>query len=337
MKTLIATLLTAGLMACASLARAANNAGAGAAPATLKLIQTIPLPGVTGRFDHFAVDAKGHRLLVAALGHNTLEVLDIAAGQRLRSIGGLHKPTGVLYLAGSNQIAVGNGDDGTFKTFDGGSYELLKSLTGLDDADNVRFDAEAGTIYVGYGAGALAILDAATMNLTGSIKLPAHPESFQLEAQGPRIFVNVPDARQIAVLDRQKQAVTATWPMKEFQANFPMALDETNRRLFIGCRQPARLVVFDTTTAKPVTDIAISGDIDDLFYDPARKRLYLSCGEGFLDVVAQRDADHYERIERVPTASGARTSFYSPALDRLWLAVPQRGRQSAEIRAYRPQ
>jgi DNA-binding beta-propeller fold protein YncE len=337
MKTLIATLLTAGLMACASLARAANNAGAGAAPATLKLIQTIPLPGVTGRFDHFAVDAKGHRLLVAALGHNTLEVLDIAAGQRLRSIGGLHKPTGVLYLASSNQIAVANGDDGTFKTFDGASYELLKSLTGLDDADNVRFDAKAGTIYVGYGSGALAILAATTMNLTGSIKLPAHPESFQLEAQGPRIFVNVPDARQIAVLDRQKQSVTATWPMKEFQANFPMALDEANHRLFIGCRKPARLVVFDTTAGKPVTDVAISGDTDDLFYDAARKRLYLSCGEGFLDVVAQRDADHYERIERVPTAAGARTSFYSPALDRLWLAVPQRGRQSAEVRAYRPQ
>ena len=312
--------------------------GAGAAQTTtLKLVQTIPLPGVEGRFDHFAIDAKGHRLFVAALGNNTLEVLDIAAGQRLKSIAGLHKPTGVLYLASPNQIAVANGDDGTFKLFDASSYELLKSLGTLDDADNVRFDAKAGTIYVGYGAGALAVIDAATMQQTGSIKLPAHPESFQLEARGPRIFANVPDAQQIAVIDRQKLSVTATWPMKEFQANFPMALDEVNRRLFIGCRQPARLVVFDTTTAQPVTDIAISGDIDDLFYDAARKRLYLSCGEGFWDVVAQRDADHYERIERIATVSGARTCFYSPALDRLWLAVPQRGKQSAEIRTYQPE
>jgi DNA-binding beta-propeller fold protein YncE len=331
------------LMACVTGSVAsADTAGSGRTEAgkqsgTLKLIQTIPLPGVTGRFDHFAVDAKGHRLFVAALGNNTLEILDTAAGQRLKSIAGLHKPTGVLYLARSNQIAVANGDNGTFKLYDGSSYELLKSLDGLDDADNVRFDAKAGTIYLGYGSGALAVLDAATMNLTGSIKLPAHPESLQLETQGPRIFVNVPDARQIAVIDRQKQSIIATWPMREFQANFPMALDEANHRLFVGCRKPARLVVLDTRTGKPVTDIAISGDTDDLFYDAARKRLYLSCGEGFLDVIAQRDADHYERIEQVATASGARTSFYSPALDRLWLAVPQRGRQSAEIRTYQPQ
>jgi DNA-binding beta-propeller fold protein YncE len=335
--------LTTVLMTCmiGSVAPAAA-AGSGRAevdrqPAALRLIQTIPLPGVIGRFDHFAVDAKGRRLFVAALGNNTLEVLDVAAGQRLKSIGGLHKPTGVLYLASSNRIAVANGNDGTVKTFDGGSYELLKSLRGLDDADNVRFDAPAETIYVGYGSGALAVLDTAAMNLTGTIKLPAHPESFQLEARSRRIFVNVPDAKQIAVIDRQKQAVTGTWPMKEFQANFPMALDETNRRLFVGCRQPARLVVLDTATGKPVTDLAISGDTDDLFYDAARQRIYLSCGEGFLDVVTQRDADHYERIERLPTASGARTSFHSPALDRLWLAVPQRGRRSAEIRTYQPQ
>jgi DNA-binding beta-propeller fold protein YncE len=337
MRTLTIALLMICLAGCAAPAETAASSDTDAPPASLQLIQTIGLPGVTGRFDHFAVDAKGHRLFVAALGNNTLEILDVEAGQRLQSITGLHKPTGVLYLTGPSRIGVANGDDGTFKTFDGGSYELLKSLRGLDDADNVRFDAKAGTIYVGYGSGALAVLDAATMNLTGSIRLPAHPESFQLEAQGPRIFVNVPDARQIAVIDRQKQSVTATWPMKEFQANFPMALDEASHRLFIGCRKPARLVVFDTVTGKPVADIAISGDTDDLFYDAARRRLYLSCGEGFLDVVARRDADHYERIERVATASGARTSFYSPALDRLWLAVPQRGSQSAEIRAYQPQ
>ncbi len=339
MRTRIVILLAAVLMVHVSPARAArsDNPGGGKPSVTLKLTQTIPLPGVTGRFDHFAVDAKGHRLFVAALGNNTLEVLDVAAGQRLKSITGLHKPTGVLYLASSNQIAVANGEDGTFKLFDGASYDLLKSLSGLDDADNVRFDAKAGTIYVGHGSGALAVLDAATMNLTGSIKLPAHPESFQLETQGPRIFVNVPDAKQIVVIDRREHSVVATWPMKEFQANFPMALDEANHRLFVGCRKPARLVIFDTRTAKPVTDMVTSGDTDDLFYDAVRQRLYLSCGEGFIDVVAQRHADRYEQIERVPTTSGARTSFYAPALDRLWLAVPQRGRQSAEIRTYQPQ
>ena len=316
MKTLIVMLLTTDLMAWVSLAKAAesDNTGAGKPPAAFKLLQTIVLPGVRGRFDHFAVDAKGHRLFVAALGNNTLEVVDIAAGKHLKSIAGLHKPTGVLYLANRNQVGVANGDDGTFRLLDGVSYDTVKSLGSLDDADNVRFDPTAGTIYVGYGAGALAIIDAATMTQTGSIKLPAHPESFQLESGGVRIFVNVPDAQQVAVIDREKQSVTAAWPMTEFQANFPMALDDANHRLFIGCREPARLVVFDTTTAKLVTSVAISKDADDLFYDATRKRLYLSCGEGYLDVVSQRDADHYERIERVPTGLAPAPVSIRPSL-----------------------
>jgi hypothetical protein len=307
-----------------------------AEPAALKLTATIPLPGVHGRFDHFAMDANGHRLFVAALGNNTLEVLDLAAGKRLKSIAGLHKPTGVLYLAEPNQIAVANGDDGTLKLFSGRSYELVKSLGSLDDADNLRIDAKTGRIYVGYGDGALGVLDLATMKQAGGIRLGAHPESFQIEQHGPRIFVNVPDARQVAVIDREKQTVIGTWPMEKFRANFPMALDETNHRLFVGCRQPARLVVFDTDTGKPLTDLAISGDTDDLFHDAARKRLYVSCGEGFIDVIEQRDANHYVSRERIPTRAGARTSFYSADLNAYYLAVPQHDGHDAEVRIYQP-
>ena len=304
--------------------------------ATLTLTSTIALPGVKGRIDHFAIDAKGHRLFVAALGNNTLEVLDLATGKSLKRVAGLRKPQGVLYLAAPNQIGVANGDDGTFKLFDGASYELLKTFRSLEDADNVRYDPKTKLIYVGFGEGGLALIDSATMKETGRVKLAAHPESFQLEAQGSRIFVNAPDAKQIAVIDREKQAVTATWPMNEFRANFPMALDEFHHRLFVGCRQPARLVVFDTTAGKPVANLAISGDTDDLFYDPARQRLYISCGEGFVDVVDQRGEDSYLLRDRIPTRPGARTSFFSAELDKLYLAVPARGKEPAEIRIFQP-
>ena len=305
-------------------------------PAGLRLTQTIPLPGVRGRFDHFAADVKGHRLFIAALGNDTLEVVDVAAGKHLHGITGLHKPTGVVFFTVSNEIGVANGNDGTFKVFDGTSCNLKRTLGSLDDADNVRFDATSGLTCVGYGSGALAILDAVTMKQTASIQLAAHPESFQLEASGSRIFVNVPDAKQVAVIDREKQSVIATWPMTKFQANFPRALDEANHRLFVGCRQPARLVVFDTSTGQPVVDLALSGDTDDLFYDAKRKRLYVSCGEGFIDVVEQRDADTYQSRERIPTRAGARTSFFSAELDEFYLAVPQRGKEEAEIRVFQP-
>lgn len=306
-------------------------------PATLRLTKTIPLPGVKGRFDHFAIDVQGRRLFLAALGNNTLEVVDLAAGKHLQSIPGLHKPTGVVYFPAANQIGVANGDDGTFKLYSGTSYALATTLGSLDDADNVRVDPKTKLIYLGFGEGALAVIDPATTKQTGSIKLSAHPESFQLEPQGNRILVNVPDAKQVAVIDRAQRTVLATWPMTKFTANFPMALDDANRRLFVGCRQPARLVVFDTAQGKPVTDLAISGDTDDLFYDAKLKRLYLSCGEGFVDVIVQRDADTYQLRERIPTRAGARTSFFSGDLNEFYLAVPLQGDHEAEIRVFQPQ
>src|SRR5262249_40507712 len=159
----------------------------------------------------------------------------------------------------------------------------------------VRPDPHSGAAWVGYGDGALAEFRPGNNKPASIIRLCGHPESFQLEKQGSRIFVNVPDCKEIAVADAAKHRIFAKWPMKEFQANFPMALDESNHRLFAGCRKPARLVVFDTETGKPVADLAISGDTDDLFYDAKRKRIYISCGEGFIDVVEQYSANSYQR------------------------------------------
>ena len=308
----------------------------GGEPAGLKLVQIVPLDGVKGRFDHFALDVKGQRLFVAALGNNTVEVIDLAAGKRAHTIAGLQKPQGVLFLEELNRLCVAGGGDGTLKIFDATDYKLLGSIGSLDDADNLRAAPE-GAVFVGYGDGALAMVDPKRGEKTGESKLKGHPESFQLERNGKRIFVNVPDARQIAVVIREKSSVAGVWPMEKFGANFPMALDESTGRLFIGCRKPPRLVVLDSSDGKPVADLVISGDTDDLFYDPKRKRLYISCGEGFVDVVDQKSPDHYQPLERVTTATGARTSFYSPELDHYYVAVPERGSQQAQIRVFQPE
>jgi DNA-binding beta-propeller fold protein YncE len=312
----------------------AISSAAAAEAQTLKLLHTIPLPGVKGRFDHFAIDPKGQRLFVAALGNDTLEILDIAQAKRLHSITGLHKPTGVLYLANENQIAVANGDDGTFRIYSGQDYKSVVTVNSLDDADNVRFDAQANRVYVGYGDGALAVIDPMNWSTLATIKLGAHPESFQLEREGKRIFVNLPDAKQVAVIDRDKQSVIAGWPMEKFQANFPMALDESSHRLFVGCRKPPRLLVFDTQTGKAGADFEISGDTDDLFFDPKRNRVYVSCGEGYIDTLQFLAGNTAERLPRLQTRPGARTSFFSPDLGAFCLAVPQQGANPAAIRIF---
>jgi DNA-binding beta-propeller fold protein YncE len=187
---------------------------------------------------------------------------------------------------------------------------------------------------VGYGDGALGVVNPATGVQPVRIKLPGHPESFQMEQGGNRVFVNVPEARQIAVIDRQTKTVNEAWSLPGAKANFPMALDEAGHRLFVGCRNPARLVALDTATGKSVSELAIVGDTDDLFYDAKRKRIYVSGGEGFIDVIGQRDADSYKLLERIPTAPSARTSFFSAELDQFYLAVPRRGEEAAEIRVY---
>lgn len=294
---------------------------------------TIELPRVEGRIDHLAVDVDGRRLFVAALGNNSLEVVDLTGMKVIKSVDGLEEPQGVRYLPAVHRIVVANGGDGAVKFVDAGTFAVTSMARFSGDADNVRFDAKAGRVYVGYGNGSLAMLDT-DGKLLGSTRLAGHPESFQLESAGPRIFVNVPSAGQIAVVDRDKRTVVTTWPVTAARANYPMALDEPHHRLFVGCRNPARLLVYDTESGRLVTGIDIVGDTDDLFYDAAKRRIYVAGGEGFITVLDQQDADRYVASERLPTAAGARTALFVPELGRLFLAVPHRGNQRAEIRIY---
>ena len=296
---------------------------------------TIALPAVKGRIDHFGVDPKQQRLFVAALGNDTLEVIDVKSGRRERSLGGFGEPQGVLYLPEFNRIYVANGSANRVDILDGTSLARIKGVERLDDADNVRYDAGARKVYVGYGKGALRALDPATGDSSGDIRLAGHPESFQLETRGPRIFVNVPPARHVAVVDRAKQAVVATWDVPGAESNYPMALDESERRLFVGARKPAVLLVYDIDSGKVVAKQPIGGDTDDIFFDPEGKRLYVICGEGRIDIVRQENPDRYSLERTVRTAPRARTGLFVPEEGRLYVAAPATGTSPARLLAYR--
>ncbi len=299
----------------------------------LRQVAAIALPGVQGRIDHLSVDLNNQRLFVAALGNNTVEIIDLKIGKRIHSIPGLTEPQGVLYVPPVNRLYVANRGDGSLRIFDGSSFQLLKSIAYGNDADNVRYDSAENQVWVGYGSGALGAVDKDGVKIA-DIKLDAHPESFQLEKNGSRIFVNLPKARKIAVVDRKTKSVVASWVTGGPQANFPMALDEANHRLIVVCRTPARMVVLDTATGKLIATIPTVGDCDDVFYDEARKRIYATGGEGAISVVQQQDPDHYKEIAKIATVSGARTGFFSPELNRLFVAVRKQGSQSAEIRIH---
>jgi len=302
-------------------------------PNALKLSGRIELPNVDGRIDHFSADVKGHRLFMSALGNHTVEILDIQNGKRLHTIPDLEEPQGLLYDPASNHLFAACAKDGTTRVFDGGAFQLLATVRFSGNADNIRYDGRNHRIVVGYDAGALGLLDENGKRL-GDISLDAHPESFQIEKTGARVFVNVPNKEEIEVADLAKKSVIARWPVTSALRNYPMALDEAHHRLFIGCRSPARMLVINTETGKLMASLEIVGDTDDLFYDAARSRVYVIGGEGAVDVFGQRDADHYERVEHIATAAGARTGLFVADWGKLFVAVPHRGEQRAAVLIY---
>ncbi len=286
----------------------------------LALAATIELPGVEGRIDHLTIDLARRRLFVAAFGNNSLEVVDLDTKKRWKSLGGLAEPQGVL----CGELAV----------FHAGTLEPVAKVKVGADADNVRCDPRTKLVYVGYGDGGLAIVDAKTWKVVGDVALAGHPESFQFDAKTGRAFVNVPSKREIAVVDLETRKVVETWPVKEAESNFPMEIQGADRRLFVACRKPARLLVLDPSNGRTFDALALSGDADDVFLDEASGRLFVSCGEGSIDVFERGVKGAYAPAGKVETAAGARTCLYWPAEEKLFLAVPHRGDHGAEIRVY---
>src|SRR5437016_3370521 len=303
----------------------------------LVLTEAISLEGVKGRFDHFG--SAANRLFVSALGNNTVEVIDISARTVVHTITGIPNPLDVVFSPETNKLFAGS-SRGKLYIYDGTSFDLLKEIDFHGDVDNLRYDAAHQRVYVGYGedeTGAIGAVDATTNErVTEEYKLGAHPESFQLETSGSNIYVNLPDLKQIAVINRQTRAITR-WPLT-LEHNFPMALDEVDHRLFVATHEPPRLAVFDTNTGQMIAALPCVQDADDTYYDAGRKRIYVPGGEGFISVFGQADAEHYRLLAKVPSTLGARTAGYfgkgKKGFERFFLAVPARADRAAEIWIY---
>jgi DNA-binding beta-propeller fold protein YncE len=303
----------------------------------LQLEEQIPVPGVAGRLDHFTADVKRKRLFVSALGNNTVEVIDTFAGKVTHSIKGLAQPQGPLYVPEVDKLYVANAEDGKVRVYDGASYTLRKTIDFGTDPDNMRYDAASKRVFVGFGEedGGIAMIDPTTDERVGEeYKTGGHPESFQVEASGKHIYVNVPDAGNVVEsIDRKTGAVTK-WPLKGLRGNYAMALNEEDHRLFTISRKLPTLVVFNTETGAEVARMPAAGESDDVFFDASRKRIYVIGGEGSISVVRQDDPEHYELLANVPTGIGIRTGFYFAKRDRFYVGVPAKGNEPAQVWTY---
>jgi DNA-binding beta-propeller fold protein YncE len=333
MKSFRCVSLLAAPALCVALVLPCNQASAQAPP--LELEAKIPLGDVAGRIDHLAVDLKRQRVFVAELGNNTLGIVDLANARLLRRLTGLSEPQGVGYDPANDIVYVANARDGTVRVLAGEDYAALGKIELGKDADNIRIDTAGHRVIVGHGSGALAIIDAVTRRKIADVALEEHPEGFQLDPQSGHIFVNLPDAQSIAVIDSAAMMVIATWPQVARHGNFPMALDHARRHVLAVFRSPAMLASLAMTDGAPVSKAQTCEDSDDVFVDAKRQRAYVSCGEGFVDVF-DLQATPMACIARIPTASGGRTSLFIPELDRLVIAVPARGAQAASIWVFRP-
>lgn len=320
------TRAAAALALCVFLASAAAQSR----PASLRLAATIPLPDVGGRIDHLTFDPVTKRLFIAALGNGTVEVVDTTRRVHLRSLGGFHEPQGMAVVTYLDGIAVANGDSGTLQMLDGQTLEPKWTTSIGGDADNVRYDADHELLYVAFEGG-IAAVDPASGRVVRRIAIAGHPESFQLARNGAQLFANLPGSSQIVVADRQTARVRARWATGECRANYPMALDESTQRVFVGCRRPAALALFEAGSGTIVGSTPTVSDTDDLFFDPARKRVYVIGGEGFVDVFERR-GDALTRTDRITTADGARTGLWVADQNQLYVAVPARRGHSAEVR-----
>jgi DNA-binding beta-propeller fold protein YncE len=312
----------------------------------LQLVQTISIPNVKGRLDHMDVDVKDQRLFVAGLENGTVEVVDLRAGKWTRSIPGFKKPQGVLYVPELNKLFVASGDDGMVRVFRGDTLQLLDSIELEPGPNRIVYEPNSKLVFVGYGGkdagkgyGEVGIIDAKNDKHLGDVKVAAHPSELLLNKSGTTLFVFISIANQLQVVDTSKREVLSTWPISG-QRPGDAAFDESNSRLFIGTRTPAEMVVMDSKSGKELAHLPTVEGQDGVYFDGLHKRVYVSGGRelpnGFVFVYQRKSPDQYETLGKIPTHGGAGTSFWSPELNRYYVAAPANNKEDAAILVYAP-
>ena len=301
----------------------------------LSLTQTIALPQVRGGLNHMSVDAEHQRLFAAAPTNKTLEIVDLKSGKPWRSLEG-ERPAAARYALEFNQLYVSSGQN--IYIYDGRSFALIARIDLQSRLDELEYSAQAKELYVGCmttSQTGIAVIAIPEGRLLGKIAFPTSPQGIAVEERGGRIFANIPADSSIEVVDRKERKVMATWQLGGSRDNFPMALDETGHRLFVACRRPAEMLALDSESGKIVAHVHCVGDADDMAYDPAHKRIYISGAEGSISVIEQRNADRYRLLEYVTTVPGAATSTFSSQLNSLYVGVPRRDNEAAQIRVFK--
>jgi len=301
----------------------------------LQLNKIIPIPNVRGRIDHLDINLKGQVIYVAALGNNSVEVVDLKNGKVIHSISGLDEPQGVCYIPQKHEIFVANGGNGDCYFFSAASFEKTGTLHLSSDADDVRYDSVSSKIYVGYGEGGIAVIDANTHKQIGDVKLPAHPEGFQIDNTSSLILVNVPGKNMIGIIDLKQLKLINKWSSNSPTSNFPIAINASQHYAFIGYRHPAKMIVLDARTGKQISSNNMVSDVDDLYFDNDEKRIYISGGGGFINIFQQDGVNLFKQIANIPTRNGARTSLFIQQLKLFVLAERAEDGNPAQLIIYK--
>jgi DNA-binding beta-propeller fold protein YncE len=314
--------------------------------APLKLVATIPLPGLhDGDFDHFAPDVSGHRLFLTGEENEKVEILDTSTNTLIHTMEGIKAPHAILYRPDLKKLFIVEGDASAVRVYDSDTYKPVGEIKVSIDADSIAYDAATKYLYVVNGGreahtpySLITVIDTDSSKKLRDIKIDSnHVEAIVLEKSGPRMFLNITGQNAVGVLDRNKDSLTATWPLPAGDTqNVAMSLDEANQRLFVVTRKPGKLIVLNSDTGKVVANLPAVGFVDDMSYDAQHKRLYLA-GDQFVDVFEQKDADHYTLLAKVPGSFRAKTGILVPELNRYYLAVPHHEKKEAEVRVYEVQ